>query len=121
MSQALGPSLRTVEAMDIDMSPQRANALANKIFHTRADFRVESIEDVTLVPGLSVSADAQLQASGMDLTEDADKKRAALMRMWWDEAMARHMVLSEGYSQVSVLIIKWADYLDDLNTKKEVC
>lgn len=43
------------------------------------------------------------------------------MRMWWDEAMAKHMVLSEDYSHVAVLIIRWADYLDDLKTKEEVC
>lgn len=121
MSQALGPPARVVKAVDIDMSPQRANALANKVFHTRADFRVESVEDVSQVAGLSASVDDQLQPNSVDLTEDVDKKQAAHMRMWWDEAMARHMVLSEGYSHVSVLIIKWADYLDDLNTKKEVC
>jgi hypothetical protein len=31
------------------------------------------------------------------------------------------MNLPEGYEQVSVLIIKWADELDELKTKAEVC
>lgn len=117
MSQALG---RVVKAADIDMSPQRVNSLANKIIHTHADFRVDSIEDVAPASEQLAAPDAQLQPTFGDPKDDADKKQAALMRMWWDEAMARHMVLSEGYTHVAVLIIRWADYLDDLNTKKEV-
>ncbi len=100
------------------MSPQAVNTLANKVFHTHADFRVDSIEDATQIPGPFAPADVQSQPSSLE--DDADKKRAAHMRMWWDEAMARHMVLSEGYTHVSVLIIRWADNLDDLKTKKEV-
>ncbi|KAJ8112306.1 hypothetical protein OPT61_g5299 [Boeremia exigua] len=101
----------------MDVSLQGANPLANKVFHTHADFRVDSIEDVA--PGQFAPAGAQLQPNAANIAEDADKKSAALMRMWWDEAMAKHMVLSEGYAHVSVLIIRWADYLDDLKTKKE--
>ena len=41
--------------------------------------------------------------------------------MWWNEAIAKNMNLPEGYEQVSVLIIKWADELDELKTKAEVC
>lgn len=120
MSQALGPHSRIVKAADIEMSPQRANSLANKVIHTHADFRVDSIEDIAPAPEQHAAPDAQLQPSIADPKDDAGKKQAALMRMWWDEAMARHMVLSEGYSHVAVLIVRWADYLDDLKTKKEV-
>lgn len=120
MSQALGPHSHIVKAADIEMSPQRASSLANKVIHAHADFRVDSIEDVAPAAEQLVAPDAQLQPCIADDNDDADKKQAALMRMWWDEAMARHMVLSEGYSHVAVLIIRWADYLDDLNTKEEV-
>lgn len=121
MSSSLGPPSRIVKAVDVNMSSHGINALANKVFHTHADFRVDSIEEIAPATEQYVSLDAPLQPSSVSPIEDADKKRAALMRMWWDEAMARHMVLSEGYSHVAVLIIKWADYLDDLNTKSEVC
>lgn len=105
--------------MDTNLS-QHTGSLTSKVFHTHTDIRIDSIEDVTQPPEQSEAAGAQLQPSSVSPTEDADKKKAALMRMWWDEAMARHMVLSEGYSHVAVLIIKWADYLDDLDTKDEV-
>jgi hypothetical protein len=121
MSQSLGFTPRTVRAMDIEIPPQRVNSLGNKIFHTHADFRVDSVEDVTQTVGQSSSTGALLEAGSTTIETDDEKKRAATMRMWWDEAMAKHMVLSEGYSRVAVLIIKWADELDDLRTKKEVC
>ena len=120
MSQALGPPSRTVKAADIDVSPQLARSLANKVIHAHADLVVDSIEDLAPIPEQLAVPVVQLQPSVVDPKDDADKKQAALMRMWWDEAMARHMVLSEGYSHVAVLIIRWADYLDDLKTKKEV-
>lgn len=120
MSQELSAHSRVVKAADIAMSPQQVNFLANKVIHTQADFRVESIEDVTPALEQIAAPETQLQPTLVDPNDDGDKKQAALMRMWWDEAMARHMVLSEGYSHVAVLIIRWADYLDDLKTKKEV-
>ena len=120
MSQTLGPPSRIVKAADIAMAPQLVDSLANQVIHTHADFRVDSVEDVAPATEQLVAPDAQLQPSIVNPKDDADKKEAALMRMWWDEAMAKHMVLSEGYSHVAVLIVRWADYLDDLNTKNEV-
>jgi hypothetical protein len=43
------------------------------------------------------------------------------MQNWWAEAIARNMDLPEGYTKVAVLLIKWAEELDELNTSVEVC
>lgn len=43
----------------------------------------------------------------------------ARMRMWWEEAMARNLK-PEGYRNVGVVLIKWADALDELRTLHEV-
>jgi hypothetical protein len=118
MSQYLGSSSRIVKAMDIDASPRRVNSLANKVIH--ADFQVTSIEDVPQPGAETLSADNLQESSSTSTEDDPDKLRADNMRMWWNEAIARNMNLPEGYSQVSVLIIKWADELDELKTKSEV-
>ncbi|OAL46255.1 hypothetical protein IQ07DRAFT_518450 [Pyrenochaeta sp. DS3sAY3a] len=39
--------------------------------------------------------------------------------MWWEEAIGRNMDLPDGYDKVAVLIIKWADELDELKTAAE--
>ncbi|KAF1948219.1 hypothetical protein CC80DRAFT_521245 [Byssothecium circinans] len=41
------------------------------------------------------------------------------MRMWFDEAIRRDMGLPNGYAKVSVLLVRWADELDELKTKEE--
>ncbi|KAF2001669.1 hypothetical protein P154DRAFT_403416, partial [Amniculicola lignicola CBS 123094] len=38
---------------------------------------------------------------------------------WWDEAISKNMNLPDGYHKVAVLIVKWADELDELNTGPE--
>jgi hypothetical protein len=52
--------------------------------------------------------------------DDAEQEQAHEMQLWWDEAVARTMYLPEGYSQVSVLLVKWEDELDELKTRTEV-
>ncbi|KAJ4384756.1 hypothetical protein N0V86_000358 [Didymella sp. IMI 355093] len=107
--------------MDVDASSQRVNPLAGKVFHARADLQIESIEDVT-EPGASGPSQDSFQSHNDTSTEDvAEKEDAANMQLWWDEAIAKNLNYPEGYAQVSVLIIKWAEDLDELNTGDEVC
>lgn len=47
---------------------------------------------------------------------EADEK----LQRQWNEAICRNMDLPKGYAQVAVLIVKWADHLDDLSTLEEV-
>lgn len=53
--------------------------------------------------------------------EDKDaQQRSEEMQRWWDEAIRRNMNLPDGYQNVAVLMIKWADELDELKTRAEV-
>lgn len=61
-----------------------------------------------------------MEPSNEAAEDGVDKEHADNMRMWWNEAIAKNMNLPEGYEQVAVLIIRWADELDELNTKAEV-
>lgn len=111
-------SLPIVRAADLDAASQQANPYSGQIIH--AAIQVESIEPAGQAIGSS-SADALTEASGSAAGDEAEKKRADDMRMWWNEAIAKNMNLPEGYEKVAVLIIKWADELDELKTKAEVC
>ncbi|KAL1645886.1 hypothetical protein SLS61_008147 [Didymella pomorum] len=89
-----------------------------KVIH--ADIKVTGIDDVPQ-SGVSTSSEGKLlEPSSSGPEDDEDKQRADHMRIWWDEAIAKNMSLPEGYLSVSVLIIKWADELDELKTKAEV-
>lgn len=48
------------------------------------------------------------------------QEQAEEMRSWWNSEMKKHMSQPDGYSKVGVLLIKWADELDDLKTRSEV-
>lgn len=110
-------SLPIVRAMDIDATSQQANPYSGQVIH--ASIQVDSIEPVgqAVAP---LSADASLEPSNEAAEDGVDKEHADNMRMWWNEAIAKNMNLPEGYEQVAVLIIRWADELDELNTKAEV-
>ncbi|KAF9701011.1 hypothetical protein EKO04_000601 [Ascochyta lentis] len=103
--------------MATDTASKQANPLGKKVIH--ADIQVTGIEDAPQAGEESPSTDRLLEPSSTSPEDDADKQRADNMRIWWDEAIAKNMALSEGYSHVSVLIIKWADELDELKTKAE--
>jgi hypothetical protein len=85
--------------------------------------RIQSIDEETRHdPSLPQSArdeppvESRPTAAGQEYQE-----RAAEMQNWWAEAIARNMNLPEGYTKVAVLLIKWAEELDELNTSVEVC
>ncbi|KAI9669096.1 MAG: hypothetical protein M1831_000688 [Alyxoria varia] len=52
-----------------------------------------------------------------DFTDDGKQNH---MRHRWEEAMQQNLEISHGYERVGVLIVKWADELDELNTGHEV-
>ena len=118
MTASLDLSLPVVRAAGNEGTSQQANPYSGQIIH--AAIQVESIESVAQAIETSpddVLPDGRTSAAG----DEAEKQRADEMRMWWNEALAKNMNLLEGYEQVSVLIIKWADELDELKTKAEVC
>ncbi|KAF2138994.1 uncharacterized protein K452DRAFT_310956 [Aplosporella prunicola CBS 121167] len=53
------------------------------------------------------------------LTEKVDE-RVVQMREQWEKSTRKYQDASSGYAQVAVLIVKWADHLDNLNCKDEV-
>ncbi|KAF2177835.1 hypothetical protein K469DRAFT_719303 [Zopfia rhizophila CBS 207.26] len=90
------------------MSPRSPNPLDNnKVYHADIHFTDDG-------------GDPQdLSGTSPNREEEETQKRAAEMHMWWDEAIAKHMNLPDGYQNVAVLIVKWADMLDELKTKAE--
>lgn len=49
--------------------------------------------------------------------DDQDESR---LQECWDENIAKNLNLPEGYRDVQVLMIKWADDIDELKTREEV-
>ncbi|KAF1922648.1 uncharacterized protein M421DRAFT_104941 [Didymella exigua CBS 183.55] len=109
---------RLGEAMTTDAINKQTNSFGHKVIH--ADIKVTGIDDASQSGEISPSPDKLLEPSTSSPTDDADKQRADHMRIWWDEAIAKNMSLPEGYTDVSVLIIKWDDELDELKTWPEV-
>lgn len=60
-----------------------------------------------------------LNASEVQLSKD-DRHETKLQEHW-DKSIAKHMDLPDGYHNVHVLIIKWADEIDQLGVRQEVC
>lgn len=110
--------LRLLDDMTTDLATLDANPLSNKLIH--ADVTIQGIEDVSKddrriprkVNRNSQAAQTQLDAGFV--------KKAKEMRTHWEECIGRDMHLPDGYSHVAVLLIKWADELDELKTAEEV-
>ena len=51
---------------------------------------------------------------------DSAQEYSVVMQDWWTEAIARNMGTPRGYAKVAVLLLKWADELDELQTSNEV-
>ncbi|KAF1844078.1 uncharacterized protein K460DRAFT_290302 [Cucurbitaria berberidis CBS 394.84] len=108
---------RIVDAMTADVAPRNANPLKNKVVH--ADIRIQSIEDESKQDGSYTPAAEPIVQRKLGPEDVAHQHQAAEMHMWWDEAIARNMNLPDGYSKVAVLLIKWAEELDELKTAQE--
>lgn len=104
--------------METIIAPRVSTDLRDKVFHLKT--QIESVEDA---PGHSsaISSETKLiNESDAEPQDVAYLKRAAEMQMWWDEAIIRNMDLPDGYAKVAVLLVKWDDELDELNTRAEV-
>jgi hypothetical protein len=107
-----------VDAMESSIVPRNTNPLKNKVVH--ADIRVQGIDDDdtgSRQDEASVQLVEQPNPSSQDIE---DQERAEEMRTWWNNEMKKHMNQPDGYAKVAVLLIKWADELDELKTKNEV-
>jgi hypothetical protein len=104
--------------MTTDIVPRNANPLPNQVIH--ADIRIQSIEDDPKRDGTAAQSVEPLVQVRPSKEDDAYKKNAQQMRTWWDEAIGKNLHLPDGYSHVAVLLIKWADELDELKTADEV-
>ncbi len=108
-----------MDAMATERTSHIANPYPNQVIH--ADIRIQSIDEEsghngTASQSFEPSVESKPSAADVDYQE-----KAAEMQEWWTEAIARNMDLPDGYSRVAVLIIKWADELDELKTGDEVC
>ncbi|KAJ4382093.1 hypothetical protein N0V86_002422 [Didymella sp. IMI 355093] len=87
------------------------NGLIPRVIH--ADVQVESVSDLDPENTL---ASQRIQ----DTQEDDAQVRDQRMQAWWDQAVAANLALQDGYDKVAVLLVKWADEIDELRTREEV-
>jgi hypothetical protein len=110
---------RIMDEVTTDIAHRNTNPLPNKVIH--ADIRIQSIDDEPKREETPLE-DSQLVVQSEPSGKDAVyRAKAAEMQNWWTEAIAKNMDLPDGYAQVSVLLIKWVDELDELRTGDEVC
>lgn len=117
-------SPRTSEAVQASLNtiPPHTGQLENKVFH--ADIQITSVDDVSPTQGDAQQHERALNQRVLDVedhvSQPSEQDTAMAMQTWWDEAAKRNLNLRDGYQNVSVLLIKWADELDELKTKHEV-
>ncbi|KAJ4299206.1 hypothetical protein N0V90_004450 [Kalmusia sp. IMI 367209] len=86
---------------------------------------IEELDNVTRLPPESTFETETFHDVEMPQDEDmtaekrTEQELAAEMQSWWDGYIFRN-VRPDGYLKVAVLLIKWADKLDDLGTREEV-
>jgi hypothetical protein len=61
-----------------------------------------------------------LSLNPSDLSVSRDDEEQSKLQEHWDKSIAKHMNLPDGYQNVYVLIIKWADGIDQLGVRQEV-
>lgn len=120
MALSLTSTTRGGDAATNDTAALITNTLAGKVLHTQADLQVLSCEDIS-------KRDAPVPQKKPALVESVPGSKAVdyatsteSQANWWAEAIAKNMDLPDGYSKVAVLLIKWADELDQLRTGQEV-
>jgi hypothetical protein len=62
-----------------------------------------------------------LSLNPSDLDASRDDEEQSILQECWDKSIAKHMDLPDGYQNVHVLMIKWADKIDQLRVRQEVC
>lgn len=61
-----------------------------------------------------------LSLNPSDLNTSRDDEEQSVLQEHWDKSIAKHMNLPDGYQNVYVLMIKWADAIDQLGVREEV-
>jgi hypothetical protein len=61
-----------------------------------------------------------LSLNASDLNNSRDDEEQSVLQEHWDKSIAKHMNLPDGYQNVHVLMIKWADVIDQLGVRVEV-
>jgi hypothetical protein len=64
----------------------------------------------------SASTQGLVVPSYHKVVQDKDEE----MKQWWDEAIAANTETTGPYEKVAVLLVRWADELDDLETSEDV-
>lgn len=72
--------------------------------------------DSSSTPSLTLDSDPEVH----QLEPDQSKSDEARLQEHWDQSIAKHMNLPEGYSDVHVLIIKWDDKTENPETREDV-
>jgi hypothetical protein len=111
---------RIVHAMESSIVPRNTNPLKNKVVHADVDIRVHDIEDDIGRPRQDEISEQLVEQPNPSSQDVEEQERAEEMRTWWNNEMKKHMNQPDGYAKVAVLLIKWADELDELKTKDEV-
>jgi len=119
MALSSSATAHAMDAMATEITSHVANPYPNKVIH--ADIRIQSIDDESGPSGPAIQSDERLGESKPSIADVVYQEKAADMRECWSKAIAKNMDLPEGYSSAAVLIIRWADALDDLKTGVEVC
>ncbi|KAF2714165.1 hypothetical protein K504DRAFT_370526 [Pleomassaria siparia CBS 279.74] len=90
----------------------------HKVYHT--NITIQSVEDVPNDPtSIDTSQTTHQHSQTTTIEEVAEQTQAALLQEWFDEGISKTGNLPGGYKNVAVLIIKWDDELDELNTGPE--
>jgi hypothetical protein len=107
-----------MDAVTAEVAPRSTNSLSNKVIH--ADIRVQGIDEELKNDGSFSQSSSPLVENNPSVEDVNHQRKAAEMQNWWAESIAKVMELPDGYSKVAVLLIKWAEELDELRTGDEV-
>ncbi|KAL5121024.1 hypothetical protein ACEQ8H_000873 [Pleosporales sp. CAS-2024a] len=114
---SIATAAQIIGSMESSIVPHMANPLKNKVVH--ADIRVHGIEDDDNASNQDETS-TQLVEQPTPTSQDVqEQEHAEEMQRWWNNEMKKHMDQPDGYAKVAVLLIKWADDLDELKTRKE--
>lgn len=120
MALSLTSTTRGGDAATNDTAALITDTLAGKVLHAQADLRIQSCEDISKRDAPAPQKKPALVESGPGKKEVDYATSTESQANWWAEAIAKNMDLPDGYSKVAVLLIKWADELDELRTGEEV-
>ncbi|KAB2105636.1 hypothetical protein AG0111_0g6241 [Alternaria gaisen] len=109
-------TVRVANGATTEIAPANANPLPGKSIN--ADFQIRYVEDEPRRKE-PVPQNGEPLVETTPGKEDDASSNAEAQKNWWAEAIAKNMDIADGYTKVAVLLIKWADHLDELRTADE--